>query len=119
MAVFDTQEATSGARSTVDSSGTKPARALERVLRITVSSESSTTVVDVAGELTDDGVAELNRVITSISGRIVLDLSDLKSADLLGIQTMLAIADDETELRHASPYIRLLMSRERVGTESE
>ena len=86
---------------------------VSQVLRINVSSESSTTVLHIAGELRREGVAELRRVIASISGEFVLDLSQLRFADRQGAQIMIGIGDSGAELRHASPYLMLLLDRER------
>ena len=82
------------------------------MLRITVSSEGSTTVLHVAGNLAADSVAELEKVCSSVAARIALDLSELRSADRLGLQTLLAIANRGAELRHGSTYLQLLLDRE-------
>ena len=83
------------------------------MLRIILSSEGSTTVLHIAGDLAADGVAELERVSSSVAGGIALDLSELRSVDKSGLQTLLAIADSGAELRHGSAYVQLLLSRER------
>ena len=83
------------------------------VLRITLSSESSRTVLQVAGELVGEGVAELEKVVSSVAGEIVIDLSELRSADSSAVQTLLIIADRGVELRRDSAYIRFLLDRER------
>ena len=80
------------------------------VLRITFSSEGSRTVLRLAGELVEEGVAELEKVVSSYAGEIVVDLSELRFADPSAIRTLLAIADNGVELRRPSPYIRLLLT---------
>jgi len=89
------------------------------VLRITLSSESSRTVLKVAGELVEEGVAELEKVVASVAGEIAIDLSELRSADPWSIRTLSAVADNGVELRRASPYIRLLLTRERERSNNK
>ena len=89
------------------------------MLRITLSAESSRTVLQVAGELVEEGAAELEKIASSVAGEILIDLSELRSADSSAIHALFSIADRGVELRRASPYIRLLLTREGERSNNE
>ncbi len=76
-------------------------------------------MLQVAGELVEEGVAELEEVVSSYAGEIVVDLSELRFADPSAIRTLLAIANNGVELRRASPYLRLLLTRERERSNKQ
>lgn len=76
-------------------------------------------MLKVAGELVEEGVAELEKVVASVAGEIAIDLSELRSADPWAIRTLCAVADNGVELRRASPYIRLLLTRERERSNNK
>ena len=50
-------------------------------LRITKTTAGTVTTLRVDGELTDEGVAELERACASVDGSVDLDLSQLMKAD--------------------------------------
>ena len=76
-------------------------------------------MLKVAGELVEEGVAELEKVVASVAGEIAIDLSELRSADPWGIRTLSAVADNGVELQRVSPYIRLLLTRERERSNNK
>lgn len=68
------------------------------------------TVVQVAGRLQASEVPELNKEVRSIVGPLVLDLSQLLSADKSGIEKLRELLSRGTELRGVSPYLQLLLN---------
>lgn len=82
------------------------------LLRIDLIEEGETTVVQVMGQLADEGVAELERTLQSVTSPRVVDLSHLRTVDAEGIKILRAIAAEGGALRNVSPYIQLLLNRE-------
>ncbi len=80
-------------------------------LRITTRPEKRATVIHVDGELLAEGVPELYKACRSAEGRIRLDLSNLRSADAFGIETLRAFAEKGMDLVGASTYIEQLLAR--------
>jgi len=69
-------------------------------------------VIQVIGQLMDEGVAELEKTLKNIRRPWVVDLSLLRTADAEGIEALRAIVEDGGELRNVSPYVQLLLNRE-------
>lgn len=87
-------------------------------LRITVSGDPDGVAVRVDGWLADAGVDELKRVLAATSGRVHLQLSDLRGADAGGVALLRELAGTGTTLAGLSPYLQLLLSEsgsERAG----
>lgn len=78
-------------------------------VRIDISSEGSKTIVRVAGRLMGSGVHELAVTCHSIEGGLLLDLTNLQSADPEGIKAIQKLVAERAELRGFSPFIRLLL----------
>ncbi len=53
----------------------------------------------------------LTNEFQAVDRPVALDLSDLQSAALDGVETLLEVASLSAELRGASPYIELLLKR--------
>jgi len=81
------------------------------LLRITQTTEDSTTVIRIDGRLVGDGVAELARVVQAAAPPLALDLTHLQRADADGIALLQALVDAGAQLRGVSPYIALLLDR--------
>lgn len=67
------------------------------------------SVLKVDGHLKADDVSELIRAYRMAHGNNVLDLSELQSADSAGLKTLRELVSLGAEIRHASPYIELLL----------
>lgn len=80
-------------------------------VRITRTSDAQRTVLRVDGELLSEDVAELTRERESVEGPLVLELSNLQSADPAGVGVLLELASLGAEIRGVSPYIELLLKR--------
>jgi len=78
-------------------------------IHIDITSKGSQTVVHVAGRLSGDAVAELRKACDRIEGTFVLDLSNLRFADPVGIGVIRKLGDKGAEVRGASPFVHLLL----------
>ena len=82
-------------------------------LRIDTASEGSATIVRVAGRLSKASVEEFMKHCRSFdAGDLVLDLSQLKSADDDGVIAIQSLVQDGARVRGDSPFIRLLVTGE-------
>ncbi len=70
----------------------------------------SKTVLQLAGLLRSQDIADLLQKYLSVEGPVVLELSNLQSADLAGVKILLELAALGTEIRGASPFIAFLLS---------
>lgn len=78
-------------------------------IRIDYIRSSTETVVNIAGRLSGDAVAQLKTVCDTIEANFIIDLSSLKFADQKGIDIIRAIRDEGARIRGASPFIELLI----------
>lgn len=78
-------------------------------IRITRTSDAHQTVLRIDGQLHSDNVAELHREHHSVNGPLLLDLSNLRSADKAGVDALLEMISLGARIRGASPYIELLL----------
>jgi len=83
------------------------------LFRIDTFEMEGTTVVQVKGQLVGEGVAELERALQGVKAPLVVDLAFLRTADAEGIKILRSIVEDGGELRNASPYVQLLLNREK------
>jgi anti-anti-sigma regulatory factor len=67
------------------------------------------TTIRVEGQLTSDGVPVVKAACESANPPLLLDLSDLRSADSDGIRTLQWLSQAGAELHGASPYIKQLL----------
>ena len=88
-----------------------PRQTIEIVMsiRITSQSDSCGTVLYIAGKLRGEDVGELEREIGGASSPLVLDVSELSSADTAGANALVALHRGGTQLRGMSPYLELLL----------
>jgi ABC-type transporter Mla MlaB component len=84
------------------------------VLRITTSSGETGTVLRIAGQLSNDGVQELERVCHHTEGLLILDLSELTKVDDSGLAALRELVARGAELAAVPPYIALLLERETI-----
>jgi STAS domain-containing protein len=73
----------------------------------------------VDGCLDADVVAELERVLTELSGPVCLDLAGLRSADEAGLGVLRALVAHGVSVTGASPYFRLLLDLGEPGQARE
>jgi anti-anti-sigma regulatory factor len=78
-------------------------------IHIDIKSKGSQTVVHVAGRLSGDAVAELRKACDRIEGAFVLDLSNLRFADPVGIGAIRKLRGKGAQIQGASPFIQLLL----------
>lgn len=78
-------------------------------LRITLGQESGIQIIRLAGWLEGEAVTELERVVSGRAGPVRLDLSELRSADPIGLTVLRALRARGVGLVGTSPYIRLLL----------
>jgi len=80
-------------------------------VRITKTSNHHGTILRVDGHLRSEDVGELVREYRSLAGPAVLELSDLQSADSVGVRTLSELVSLGVEIHGASPYISLLLEK--------
>ena len=67
------------------------------------------TVIQVAGELKGQAVAELKRLCRETTGQLSLDLSNLRSAGPVGVQLIRELAGQGVAISGVSPYMELVL----------
>ena len=78
-------------------------------VRVTRAIDGKQTVLQVAGRLESADLSELDKEIHSLDGPLVLDLSELLSADEAGIKKLRELEVGAAELRGVSGYVRMLL----------
>ncbi len=63
--------------------------------------------------LSSQNVAELTKEHRSVEGTLVLELSNLQSVDPVGAKVLLELVSLGSQIRGASPYIKLLLKNAR------
>ena len=81
-------------------------------IRIIKTSNDRETVLRIDGQLRVENVAELTKEYRSVEGPLVLDLSNLQSADEAAVDVLLDLMSTGIQIRGASPYIELLLKSE-------
>ena len=79
-------------------------------VRVTPTIDGERTVLQVAGRLESADLSELDKEIRSLDGPLVLDLSELLSADEAGIEKLRELLSAGAELRGASHYVQMLLA---------
>src|SRR5271156_5117765 len=89
------------------------------MLRITRKANGE-VVFKVSGQLTGENVAEIGTLIEAEKkgGRIVLDLTDLRSVDGEAVRFLEKWESDSIKLKNCGLYIRERIRRERLERES-
>ena len=83
-------------------------------IRIDTKSEGSVKIVRLAGRLAGEGVGELRRECREAEGGLVLDVAHLVSADAEGTAALRELIRKGAEIRHPSPFFRLLLDDEGI-----
>jgi hypothetical protein len=78
--------------------------------RIQVEARSEACTVSLAGHLRAEQVPELYRLCGSIGSRLRLDLTDLLSADAVGIDALRRLGHGGAELVGVAQYLRRLLA---------
>jgi anti-anti-sigma regulatory factor len=78
-------------------------------VRITKETDSEETIIRIAGRLRSEVIPELEKECQSVVGPLVLDLSELVSADKAGIEKLRELAGGRAELRGVSGYVQMLL----------
>jgi hypothetical protein len=86
-------------------------------LHLSVHHQDGATVVNVDGRLAMGAVRELERIVVGAASPVVLDLTNLLSADDVGVATLRALARRGVRLTGMSPYVTLLL-RDPAGSTS-
>jgi hypothetical protein len=81
------------------------------LLRITTKPRGGVTVVQVDGDLHQQGVTEFEKVCGSITGPLCLDLANLQSIDVAGVRAVHALETRGAAVTGVSPYIQKLLQR--------
>src|SRR5262245_18136872 len=84
-------------------------------LRVTVTARDRSTVVHVDGRLTSRSLGELEQLVRTVDGPVVMDLSNLLSADDAGVAVLRSLAGQGARLVRVSPYVALLLSDDAPG----
>jgi anti-anti-sigma regulatory factor len=84
-------------------------------LRLTVAQHARSTVVHVDGRLRSENLQELQQVVRAVSGRAVIDLTNLLSVDDAGVAMLRTLAGRGARLVGASPYVALLLEGDGSG----
>ena len=74
--------------------------------------EPDATVIRIEGDLRVEEIEELDRVAGEAGGPLVLDLTNLGSADAEGLRVLASLMKRGAELRGASPYIQMRLESE-------
>ena len=82
------------------------------VVRISTKLETSGTVLQVDGRLQSEDVDELTREYAAAEGPIVVELTNLQSADEAGVDALQRLASAGVQIQGASEYIALLLKKE-------
>ncbi len=77
--------------------------------RITKTEAGTVTTLRIDGDLTRQGVAELEKACASVDGPVDLDLSQLMKADAEAVRALKNLFGSGARLVAASPYIDLLL----------
>ncbi len=80
--------------------------------RITKTTAGTVTTLKIDGELTSEGVADLEKVCASVDGPVDLDLSQLMNADEEGVRVLNNLLTSGARLVAASLYVELLLKQE-------
>ena len=84
-------------------------RSVHVSLRITAETRSQPAVVRIDGELTAEGVSELQKTCEGLEESLVLDLTNLSSVDTAGLEALRDLRDRGALIESASPYVQLLL----------
>jgi anti-anti-sigma regulatory factor len=82
-------------------------------LRLTVTQEDGVAVIHVDGRLAAANLDDLEPMVAAIGGGVIIDLSNLISADDAGVATLRSLAGRGARLVGVTPYVALLLDDQR------
>jgi hypothetical protein len=77
--------------------------------RFETKKEGDRTVIQVAGELKGQAVVELERLCRQTTGRLSLDLTNLRASGPGGVQLIRELAGQGVAISGLSPYMELVL----------
>ncbi len=80
-------------------------------VRITRELENDATILHIDGDLRSEDVSTLNSESRKLTGQVILELSQLQSADTSGVSALLEIASTGVEFRGTSGYLKMLLAK--------
>ena len=80
-------------------------------LRITEAKAGPLTIISIQGELSGDGVAELERICRQAGEPLQLELSEMRRTDKCGRRLLRRLAIEGVQLSGLSPYMKLLLEQ--------
>lgn len=86
------------------------------VVRISKRNDVGHPVLQVDGLLQAADVETLHHECRTIGGPVTLELSQLQSADRVGVEAIHELVSNGAKLRGLSPYLELLLSTSRATT---
>ncbi|MCF7983780.1 MAG: hypothetical protein K9L70_05205 [Thiohalocapsa sp.] len=81
--------------------------------RITTDATGNGTVIQIAGRLSRDGLAEVRRSIAAADQPVSMDLGPLQHADAEALSLLAALESAGIELNGLSQYMQLMLARHR------
>jgi hypothetical protein len=78
-------------------------------IRIDTNTDGQRTVVLIAGRMEGPAVVQVREACAEIEGEMLLDLSNILSADPGAIDLIRELCESGAEVRGGSPYIRFLL----------
>jgi len=92
-------------------SGSAPkfSRATTMSIRVTRTTDTGKTVLKIDGRLQSQDIGEVEEEQRSVRGPLVLELTNLQSADAAGITMLRRMTQEGARIQGASPYIELLL----------
>jgi anti-anti-sigma regulatory factor len=88
------------------------------MIRISESRGDNGLVIQIAGRLEEQHLAELEQMCGDQGDCPVVDLSELQSAETAGIRWLSAASSNGVEIINATPYIALLIDRARQAARA-
>jgi ABC-type transporter Mla MlaB component len=88
------------------------------MLHVTTEKGEDESIVRLSGDLTGDFVAEADQALAAADGRLVIDASQLQSADPKGLAWLVAALDRGVQITGLSGYLEMRLSqlREQSGS---
>jgi hypothetical protein len=81
----------------------------EMDFRIEISREKDHSIIQVAGELNGRGVGELERLCRKTTGRLSIDITNLRNSTPGGVQLIRELLQQGVTVLGISPYMALLL----------
>ena len=89
------------------------------MLKIHKGLEGQGCIFLLSGRIREEDIAELEKLIRTEQGKVVLDLKEIKLVDRAAVKFFVQCGSEAIEIRNASPYIREWISREAAGKKQD